>query len=88
MNIKGSNIQKTIKFHYDLSSQDLYSNNKKNLSKNFSFMNENTNLTIPRNVTLSGDIGKFDYLLVYECPDDEYNIQEEVYPDYINFDIG
>ena len=87
MSIKGSNIQKTIKFHYDLSSQDLYSNNKP-LSKSFSFMNKNTNLTIPRNVTLSEDIENFDYLLVYECPDDECNIQEEVYPDYIYSDIG
>ena len=68
-----------IEFGYDIYSRGLYSDDgKKNLSNKFSLMNINTNKTIPREVYVPGEIGKFQYFLVYECEDDECEIKEDI----------
>ena len=77
-NHKLYNPNKKIEFIYDILSQGLYSNDRRNLSNKFSLMNIYTNETIQREVFIPGEIDKFHYCLVYECEDDECEIKEDI----------
>ena len=77
-NHKISNSVKKFEFAYDIYTQELYSENRRNLSNKFSLMNVKTNKMISREVFIQGEIDKFNYLLVYECEDDECEIREDI----------
>ena len=72
------NLTQNIEFGYEIYTRGIYSGNGIIVLKNFSLIETETNNTVPRQEWLFKDIKKFDYLLVYECQDEECEIKENI----------
>ena len=70
--------KKEFEFEYVLYSMTADGNNIKQLPNNFNLIKLGPNITLPRNETLYGNLEEVDYLLVYECKDDDCKIEEEI----------
>ena len=70
--------KKEFEFEYALYSMTADGNNIKQLPNNFNLIKLGPNITLPRNETLYGNLEEVNYLLVYECKDDDCKIEEEI----------